>query len=129
MTFYVDEDEGIKKLDLDCQGIFEDVARKALEFTDCPYECEINLTLTDSDGIQKMNNEFRKKDSTTDVLSFPMLEFSSPGDFTHAEDDYADCFNPETGELMLGDIVINTDRVLSQADEYGHSIRREFAFL
>ncbi len=129
MTFYVEKDDGIKELELEYDVIFEKVAREALLYTSCPYECEINLTLTDNDGIHEMNREFRHIDSPTDVLSFPMIEFDVPADFSGVEADYQDCFNPETGELMLGDIVISTDRVLIQADDYGHSVMREFAFL
>ena len=57
-----------------------------------------------------------------------MLEYETPGDLNGIEES-ADAFNPETGELMLGDIVISKDRVISQAEEYGHSVRREYAFL
>ena len=57
-----------------------------------------------------------------------MCEYPAPGDFSAIEED-ADSFDPETGELLLGDIVLSGDRILSQAQEYGHSVRREFAFL
>ena len=57
-----------------------------------------------------------------------MLEYETPGDLSGIEET-ADAFNPETGELMLGDIVISKDRVVGQAEEYGHSVRREYAFL
>ena len=129
MTFCVEEDEGIRKLDVDYRTVFEKVALKALEYTGCPYECEVNLTLTDNEGIHEMNRQFRNIDSPTDVLSFPMIDYDSPADFSKVEDDFSDCFNPETGELMLGDIVISTDRAAAQAEEYGHSVMREFAFL
>lgn len=76
-----------------------------------------------------MNREFRQIDAPTDVLSFPMQEFASPADFSaFADNDYG-VFDPETGELMLGDIVLNAERVISQAEEYGHSQMREYAFL
>ena len=75
-----------------------------------------------------MNREFRSTDRATDVLSFPMTDFEAPGEFGFLEE-RNDCFHPESGELLLGDIVISKDRVLSQAAEYGHSVLREFAFL
>ena len=75
-----------------------------------------------------MNREHRHIDRATDVLSFPMLEYETPGDLSGIEES-ADAFDPETGELMLGDIVISKDRVIAQAEEYGHSVRREYAFL
>ena len=58
-----------------------------------------------------------------------MLDYESPSDFDHVEDMFADCFNPETGELMLGDIMISVDKVEEQAEKYGHSPARELAFL
>lgn len=75
-----------------------------------------------------MNAEFREIDRATDVLSFPMVDYEEPGEFEFLEeaDEY---FHPETGELMLGDIVISKEKVLSQSEEYGHSPRREYAFL
>ena len=57
-----------------------------------------------------------------------MLEYETPGDFSGFED-MPDYFDPESGELLLGDIVISLDRVKAQAEEYGHSVRREYAFL
>ena len=76
-----------------------------------------------------MNLEYRQIDSATDVLSFPMQEFDHPGDFSvFREGDYS-VFDPASGELMLGDIVVNAQRVAQQAKEYGHSQIREYAFL
>lgn len=105
------------------------VIRAGLEETGCPFEAQVNLLVTDSDRIREMNLEFRKINEPTDVLSFPMQEFGSPADYSSfRESDYS-AFDPESGELMLGDIVVNADRVILQAEEYGHSVRREFAFL
>lgn len=78
--------------------------------------------------IHQMNKEHRGIDRPTDVLSFPMVEYEEAGQFDFLEDQY-DCFHPETGELLLGDIVISKDRVIAQAEEYGHEIKREYAFL
>ncbi len=129
MAFFAEYDEGIRELDLPCAEIFSEVAKEALSFTGCPYECEVNLTLTDDEGIREINREYRDMDRPTDVLSFPFLEFSKPGDFSRVEEEYPESFNPDTGELMLGDIMISTDRVRAQAEAYGHSVKREFAFL
>ena len=104
------------------------VVEAALEYEGCPYEAEINLLLTTDDEIHRMNEEFRQIDRATDVLSFPMLEYETPGDFSFVEEE-AEAFNPESGELMLGDIVISKEKVLAQAEAYGHSPKREFAFL
>ena len=129
MTFSVEKYENITELNIPYEDIFRDVAKEALEFTGCPYECEVALTLTDDDGIHLMNREYRKVDKATDVLSFPLIDFEKPADFSHVEEAFPDSFNPDTGELMLGDIVISTDHVISQAEAYGHPVKREFAFL
>ena len=58
-----------------------------------------------------------------------MLSYEQAGDFSRLEEDYDDNFNPDTGEIMLGDILISVDKVLEQAESYGHSEMREFSFL
>lgn len=112
---------------------WEEIARKVIDYTieheDFPYEVEVNLTLTDNEGIHEVNKNFRQIDRPTDVLSFPMLSYEQAGDFSRLEEDYDDNFNPDTGEIMLGDILISVDKVLEQAESYGHSEMREFSFL
>lgn len=112
---------------------YEALAGEVVAFTIAhegfPYEAEVNLTLTDNEGIHEINRMYRQIDAPTDVLSFPMLSYEQAGDFSALEEDYEDNFNPDTGEIMLGDIVISVDRVREQAAAYGHSERREFAFL
>ena len=77
-----------------------------------------------------MNREHRDTDRVTDVLSFPMLDYEEgPADFSVVEGMELMYEDPETGAIMLGDIVINLDRVREQAESYGHSELREFAFL
>ena len=128
MSLYI-EAEGVISFSFDIEKVARIVADTALDIVQCPYEAEINLLLTHDDEIHEMNREYRGIDRPTDVLSFPMLEFAVPGDFSEMNEDAEDIFNPETGELMLGDIVISVERVLAQAEEYGHSPRREYAFL
>ena len=82
----------------------------------------------DDAAIRELNAAHRGLDQSTDVLSFPMGEYDTPADFS-CIDESPDYFNVETGELMLGDIVLSYDRIRSQAEEYGHSERREYAFL
>lgn len=127
MTLNVEE-EGEIKLPLSCGEIAEKVALAALDHLGCPYEAEINLLLTTDEEIRQMNRKFRDMDRATDVLSFPMTDFEAPGEFGVLED-RGGCFHPETGELLLGDIVISKERVCAQAEEYGHGLLREFAFL
>ncbi|MGN0142685.1 MAG: rRNA maturation RNase YbeY [Roseburia sp.] len=113
----------------DYEKLAEEVVSFALEHEEFPYEAEVNLTLTDNDGIHEINKMYRQIDSPTDVLSFPLLSYEKAGDFSRLEEDYDDNFNPDTGEIMLGDIVISVDRVKEQAEAYGHSEKREYAFL
>lgn len=116
--------------EIDCEELSRRVVAAALEQEGCPYEAQVSITITDAESVRVLNRTYRGIDSATDVLSFPMLDLSSPADLTDIqEDEYFDCFDPSTGELMLGDIVINAERVYSQAGEYGHSVTREFAFL
>ena len=111
------------------QEISEKVAARVLKYEDCPYEVCINLLLTDNEGIRAYNKEYRDIDKETDVLSFPNVDYETAGDFSAAEKSKAECFDLDSGELMLGDIIISVDKVKEQALEYGHSELREFAFL
>jgi probable rRNA maturation factor len=128
MTSYV-ENETEEQFDFDIQEILDKVMEAVLEQENCPYEAQVNLLLTDNQGIQEYNRQYRNIDAPTDVLSFPMLSFEAEADFSQAEQEQADCFDPESGELLLGDIIISVDKVREQAANFGHSEKREFAFL
>ena len=123
------EYETEKRLDLQTETIIREVILESVVYEACPYEAEVNVLLTDDEGIHQINLEHRGIDRATDVLSFPMVDYRQPSDFGHVEAAAEDYFNPETGELMLGDIVISLDRVIDQAESYGHSQSRELAFL
>ena len=106
-----------------------DVVARVLSDAGCSYEAEVNILFTGEEEIREINSETRNMDRVTDVLSFPMHEYDTPGDFDELDPDGFDDFDPETGNLLLGDIVLCIPRVKSQAEEYGHSTLREFAFL
>ena len=106
MSLYIEE-EGSVTLPFDTEEIAIAVTEAALDYAECPYEAEINLLLTENQEIHEMNLEQRGIDRPTDVLSFPMIEYDAPGDFSVIDEETGDAFNPETGELMLGDIVIS----------------------
>ena len=114
--------------DFDFLSVARDVMEVVLDQEECPYEAQISLVLTDDDTIHSTNKEFRGIDRATDVLSFPMVDFPSPADYSVLEEDDS-CFHPESGELLLGDIMISVPRAVEQAREYGHSVKREYAFL
>ena len=128
MTFYVENETSVM-FPFDVEDIVRQVANAALEAEGCPYEVQLNVILTDNEGIRRFNREYRGIDRETDVISFPNLDFASAADFDIDEERGADYFDPDTGELLLGDIVISVDRVKEQASAYGHSEKREFAFL
>lgn len=80
-----------------------------------PDPVEVSLTFVDGEEIRVLNRDYRGVDNETDVLSFPMIE-----DFDEL---------PEEGDVLLGDVVINMDRVKQQAEEYGHTLQREAVYL
>ena len=87
--------------------------------------CEVNVLVTDNAGIRIVNRESRSIDKPTDVLSFPMfqLEAGVP------PEDWSEYIDPATGRVPLGDMCISYERAVSQAQEFGHSVRREIGYL
>ena len=128
MSFYLEEEVEVN-FGFDYIELAQNIINACLDYSQFPYEAEINLTLTDNEGIHQINKEFREIDRPTDVLSFPMLNYDIPGDFSFLDDENNDDFNPDTGEAILGDIIISVDKVFEQAENYGHSVEREYAFL
>lgn len=121
--------EAADELDFDYEAMEKRVIEACLDYEECPYEAEVNVLFTDDEDIRQINNEYRGIDAPTDVLSFPIIDYDKPGDFSRLEENVVEYFNPETGELLLGDVVISVDRAKLQAQEYGHSLEREVAFL
>ena len=128
MTSYVENETDVS-FPFTMQEILEQIMETVLETENCPYETTVNLLLTDRNGIREYNREYRDLDKETDVLSFPNIPFIKAGDFTVVEEDEAAYFDPDSGELVLGDIILSADHVAAQAQEHGHSLLREFAFL
>ena len=122
------EYETDQELGIDYAALASQVADKVLEMEKCPYDGQVNLVLTDNEEIKRVNTEFRNIQAPTDVLSFPMIPFETPADYSVAEDDES-CFDLDSGELLLGDIMISAERAAAQAEEYGHSVKGEFCFL
>ena len=128
MTSYVENETGVT-FPFAIQELLDKIMETVMDLENCPYETTVNLLLTDNAGIREYNREYRDMDRETDVLSFPNIAFDKEGDFSVVEQDEADYFDPDSGELLLGDIILSVDRVKAQAVEYGHSVLREFAFL
>lgn len=114
--------------ELKLEYVFNDICDIALreELLDQPME--VFIMVTDNSEIQSLNNEFRNVDAPTDVLSFPLNDLDKPLK-EKLQDGFIPEINPESGRISLGDIVISADRAIEQANEYGHSVKREFAFL
>ena len=128
MTFYV-ENETEEEFPFSVEDTGRHVAEAVLERENCSYEASVNLVITDSEGIRELNRDSRGIDCETDVLSFPNVDFGNPGEFVIPKDKKADYFDPDTEELLLGDICICANKVREQAASFGHSLLREFAFL
>lgn len=106
-------------------GIISKCISAALKEENISVPCEINVLITDDNGIRAVNAASRNIDKATDVLSFPMFDLKAgdpPADWT----DYMD---PETGLCPLGDMAISLERAAAQASAYGHSLRREIGYL
>lgn len=104
--------------DYEMKSIVRQAILATLDYEELIFGAEVSVTFCDNEYIKKINNEHRKKNSATDVLSFPMYDF----DETEPE------INPD-GTVTLGDIVISLERAAEQAKEIGHSLKREVAFL
>jgi len=98
-------------------------AALAAEHIDVP--CEINVLVTDDEGIHAINKATRDVDRPTDVLSFPMFSFTA-GEFP---EDVSELIDPDTGNLPLGDMCISLERAREQAHQFGHSVKREIGYL
>lgn len=101
----------------DIEQLIEKCTRAALAEEEIDEDAQVSVTLVDNEAIREINREHRDIDRATDVLSFPL------GDEDSFDTD------PETGAILLGDIVISLERAAEQAKEYGHSFYREVAFL
>jgi len=110
----------------------EDVMEKAVQTIEeslkmllPDVKTNVALTICDDEYIKELNQQYRGKNSATDVLSFPLLSADAPGKVSYAPTD----IDPDTQELMLGDIIISLEKAKAQAEEYGHSIVRELCYL
>lgn len=110
-------------------GLIRSIIRRCIEAClrkeNVSVDCEINVLVTNDSGIQGINLATRNIDKPTDVLSFPMFQLE-PGVPPSDTEEYID---PETGLCPLGDIALSLERAVAQADEFGHSVRREVGYL
>lgn len=126
-TLYLEEEVKVE-MPFNKEELAKTAVNKVVEWVKCPYEVEVNLLLTSNREIKEINEMQRGIEKETDVLSFPMIEFQTPGDFSKIEEEPA-CIHPQSKELMLGDIVLSMEKVIEQAEEFQHSLEREYTFL
>ncbi len=107
----------------------EKVVDCVLDTEEFPFEAEVNLIFTGLEEIHQINMDTRGIDRPTDVLSFPMIPYSYPADYRELKSHTSLYLNPDSEQILLGDIVLCIDKVKAQALEYGHSEKREYAFL
>lgn len=105
------------------RALVEKCARNVLSRENVAFPAEIDITVVDADTIREMNAEYRSKDSVTDVLSFPMYEFYNGEPREELDEE------PDTGCVMLGDMILCYTRACEQAKEFGHSAARECGYL
>ena len=136
MTIYYDNQTDYE-FDFDYKKVANDVITKTLLHEQFKYDVEVSIIFVNEESIRKINKEYRDIDNSTDVLSFPMIEYDS--DYSRISErkeemydfliDIIDIKNPDTDEIILGDIVLCVPVIINQAKEYNHSILREYAFL
>ncbi|MBQ9391811.1 MAG: rRNA maturation RNase YbeY [Lachnospiraceae bacterium] len=136
MTIYYDNQTDYE-FDFDYKKVANDVITKTLLHEQFKYDVEVSITFVNEESIRKINKEYRDIDNSTDVLSFPMIEYDA--DYSRISErkeemydfliDVIDIKNPDTDEIILGDIVLCVPVIINQAKEYNHSILREYAFL
>ena len=108
-------------------ALLEKVLETGLSMEGVTAPVEISLTITDAEEVHRINQEFRGIDRTTDVLSFPMIEYDPEEELNRQIENGE--WNPDTKCVILGDIILNYEQAVAQAREYGHSVERELAFL
>lgn len=112
MELYIDNRQEKIQVSQEVNELIEKVAREVLIFEQETLDCEISVSLVDNEEIRELNRDYRNKDSETDVLSFPM------------DDEFL-----MEGPILLGDIIISVEKALEQANDFGHSVEREIAYL
>ena len=138
--FYVNDNN--YSFDFNEVFLIRKIVRETLIVENINYDVSLSVLLVSSKKIKYINSSERNVDAITDVLSFPNISFDKVSDFDkfktsalyksikvfpYALDPFILDFNTKT--VFLGDIVLCYDKIIAQANEYNHSIKREFAFL
>ena len=121
MAVYI-ENQSKTKFNFHYKVVIERAVKTVMKDKNIPEELDVNVLIVSPEEIRSINNETRNIDKVTDILSFPYFEYDTPGVFDEEKNEWNE-------EDILGDIVVCADMVKSQAEEYGHSEKRELAFL
>jgi probable rRNA maturation factor len=122
MSVLIDNRQDKIEVDSKIEALVEQVVQKALE-VEVEDDYEVSISFVDNQEIKELNKQYRDKDTATDVLSFPLMEFEETEENYNNEDEYVQ------EDRLLGDIVISLEKAQEQAADYGHSFERELAFL
>lgn len=122
MSVLIDNRQDKVKIDAKTEALVEKVVQKTLEL-EVEGDYEVSISFVDNNEIRELNKQYRNKDTATDVLSFPLMEFEDTEEDYNNEEEYVQ------EDKLLGDIVISLEKAAEQGQEYGHSFERELAFL
>ncbi|MGE4284192.1 MAG: rRNA maturation RNase YbeY [Clostridia bacterium] len=127
MEILIENNQELIVIDRNLESLISKSIKTVLEFEEFKKDVEVSVTLVNNEQIKEINKQYRAKNSVTDVLSFPMLNFDNNGNVV--EEYTAGDYNLDDKLLVLGDIVLSLERAAEQAEEYGHSFEREIGFL
>ncbi|NMA83300.1 MAG: rRNA maturation RNase YbeY [Epulopiscium sp.] len=128
MTIWI-ENSTTTKISKEIEKMIEHITETTLEEEEYPVSVEVSITFVSDEEIRDLNKEHRGIDQVTDVLSFPMIDFTEGYCSFDEIENLDDYVNPDTEELILGDIIISLDKAQEQSIAYGHSFEREIGFL
>ena len=118
LKVYVKNNQNIVKIPVGIRLLIRRCCQAVLATENFEKDAEVSVSFVTNKEIRNLNKVYRNKDTETDVLSFPLTD-----------DDGKTEINAETGEAVLGDVVISLETAVKQADMYGHSLEREVGFL
>lgn len=115
----IDFNDETSKVTSDQENELKEIIKYTLEIEQMPPNCEVSISFLFDDDIQTLNEQYRQINEPTDVLSFPIEQSLK---------DKTGTFDLNI-PLLLGDIIVSIDHAIEQAEQYGHSLKREISFL
>lgn len=127
MILYIEDAR--KELDEAARMLMQRCADAAQAAEGVSVPTAVFIEIVNDDEIQVINREQRSKDASTDVLSFPTVNYPAGKTAASCTAQLKREYDPDAGACVLGDIIISMDHVRAQAREYGHSEQRETGYL